>query len=100
MNESHEKKAAFPTFPIPTKAEAFGKSLFSSLLGIETKSMSTYVCASNISQIIYREGRAVDSQVFLNDGGIADIYINLNQDKVSFPNKNTFLSPTFLFFFF
>lgn len=73
--ESQEKTKT----QIPNKVEAFGKSVFSSLLGIETKSMPTYVDMSNTSTVIYPNG-IVDSQIFLNDGGLADIYVSLSQD--------------------
>ncbi len=64
---------------IPNRIEAFGESLFSSLLGIETESMPTYVDMSNTSNVIYLNG-VVDPQIFLNDGGLADIYVSLSQD--------------------
>ncbi len=64
---------------IPNRVEALGESIFSSLLGIKTESMPTYVDMSNTSDVIYPDG-IVDSQIFLNDGGSADIYVSLSQD--------------------
>ena len=83
-----------PLFPIPNKIEAFGKSPFLSLLGIETGSMPTYVCASNTSVIIYSGSKITNSHTFLNEGGLADIYVNLNQDNTSSPIKLPLASST------
>lgn len=70
-------------FPIPIQSDVFGKSLFSSLLGIETGSMQTYVCISNTSNVIYPNNEIVDPNVFINEGGRADIFVKLNQDDAN-----------------
>jgi len=84
MNGSPLEKTLFP---IPNKIEAVGKSPFLSLLGIETGSMPTYLCVNNTSTIIYHGDKIIDSQTFLNEGGLADIYIGLIQDNTGSPIK-------------
>lgn len=81
MNGNPEKKE---TSSIPFEVEAIGGSILASLLGIDLETMPTYICARNSSRIIYLGHREVDPSLFLEEGGSADIYIDLNQD-----NKNT-----------
>lgn len=83
------------TLPVPNKAEAVGKSLFSSLLGIETEDMPTYVNLGNTSTVIYSGGNIVSSDLFLGEGGLADIYINLNEDGADSPIKIPLASSTY-----
>ncbi len=68
-------------FVIPHKIDAIGKSPFLYLLGIETGSMPTFIDISNTSKIIGNDGVLIDSQTFLDKGGVVDIFVNLNQDN-------------------
>lgn len=90
-NGGPEKKNIFP---VPHRIESLGKSIFSSWLGIETADMPTYLDIVNTSTVIYSGNKIADPKRFLNEGGMADIYINLNEDGVDVALKIPLASST------